>query len=166
MNRFLKNHYGDLSLPPEPDSTSIHGDSDLPPPLNLKELYLLKIGGEGKVQSLSPRAAEDSDRSNPYNMPHTGYQNLVTHPASITLLNQTHSLPFDSLSHILLCDKWVLTQNQDQGTKKSSLNTGRSILDFVVDSSAKYNRITNEEKDPKDPYTIIICSTRSLKQAN
>ena len=37
-------------------------------------------------------------------------------PASITLPNLTHGLPFDSLSHILSHDAWVLAQNQDQYT--------------------------------------------------
>ena len=37
-----------------------------------------------------------------------------------------------------------------------SLNTGRFILDFVVDSSA----------NPKGPYAINTCSTKLLLQAN
>ena len=38
--------------------------------------------------------------------------------------------------------------------QESSLNTGGFILDFVVDSSAQYNILAKEEKDPKGPYTI------------
>ena len=36
----------------------------------------------------------------------------------ITLLDLTHHSPFESLSHALSCDTWVLTQNQDQNTRK------------------------------------------------
>ena len=43
----------------------------------------------------------------------------VMPPASITLLDLTHILPFDSLSYILLCDAWVITQNQDQDIRSS-----------------------------------------------
>ena len=46
--------------------------------------------------------------------------------------------------------------------QKSLLYTGRFILDFVVDSSANYNTITNEEKDPKGPYLINKCTTKQL----
>ena len=46
--------------------------------------------------------------------------------------------------------------------QKSSLNTSRFILDFVVDSSANYNIITKEEKDSKGPYAINTCSTKLL----
>ena len=46
--------------------------------------------------------------------------------------------------------------------QKSSLNTGRFILDFVVPSSVKYKKITKEKKDPKDPYAINTCSTQLL----
>ena len=45
---------------------------------------------------------------------------------------------------------------------KSLLNTGRFILNCVIDSSTKYNIIAKEEKDPKDPYAINTCSTKLL----
>ena len=39
--------------------------------------------------------------------------------------------------------------------QKFSSNTGRFILDFVVDSSCKhYNKIAKDEKDPEGPYAI------------
>ena len=46
--------------------------------------------------------------------------------------------------------------------QKFLLNTGRFILDFVVDRSANYNIITKEEKEPTGPYAINTCSTKPL----
>ena len=46
--------------------------------------------------------------------------------------------------------------------QRSSFNTGRFILDFEVHSSAKYNTITKEEKDPQGLYAINTCSTKLL----
>ena len=48
--------------------------------------------------------------------------------------------------------------------QKSSFNPCRFILDFKVNSSAKYNIITKEEKDPKCPYAIYTCSTKLLSR--
>ena len=43
--------------------------------------------------------------------PYIGCQNCVMPSAYIMLFTPTHSLPFDSLSHILLCHLWVPFQN-------------------------------------------------------
>ena len=83
-------------------------------------------------------------------------------PASITLPNLTRGSLFDSLSHIRLHDVQVFTQNQDHDTRNPSLSTGRFILDFVVDSTAIYKKVTKEKKDLEDPYAISTCSNQLL----
>ena len=60
-------------------------------------------------------------------------------------------------------DTWVLTQNQDQDTRSLDSILADLFWMFVVDSSAKYKRITKEE-DPKGSYAIITCSTKLLSK--
>ena len=89
------------------------------------------------------------------------YYTYVPPLAFITLYILTHSLSIASLFPILSCGVWVLNEIKTK-YQMSSLNTGRFILDLLVDSSANYNIIAKEEKDPKGPYAISTCSTKLL----
>ena len=82
----------------------------------------------------------------------------------LTLLDLTESLPFDSTS----CS---ITRSVVSHLKVKSKTPGSpdSILAdlfriFVVESSAKYKRITKEVKDPKGLYAIDRCSTKLLSK--
>ena len=67
------------------------------------------------------------------------------------------------ISHLI---RWCMGSHLKSRPRhqKSWLDTGRFILHFVVDSSAKYKKIRKGEKDPKGPYAFNTCSTKLLSR--
>ena len=75
---------------------------------------------------------------------------MAIHPESVSLLLPLSHFSVSPMVCLLTLTFYHVRQSfclkSRPRHQKSSLNTGRFILDFVVDSSAKYNRIIKEEK--------------------